>query len=1393
MEYVDVARQLAVVSDDHLPTDSEVEWLVPGGRVLRWSDVLHPSESDGTSRDAPPPWRIFVLLGPAGSGKSTEIRRQFEALRDSGAHAFRCDIAELLSRGLEKALVDQRDPRRLRGWLREDEEAVFFLDSVDEGELIAPGRSVDGLVAGLAESLGPALQRARIVITSRAHEWQFATDRQKLRNLFTSCSDNAPVLTCRLVPLGIADVVAFATSAGLPNPEDFRRALENHAVQPVAPWPQQAIALGRYWARHRAFGTWAEMLSEMVDSSLSEDNRMHRRSTPFSLDEARRAAERLGAAAALSGRYHVALPASELAPDLGATALAPSTLLAEWPKIALLAFLDRGIFEPASAGRVRFAQRSVAEYLAGRWLARQAANHAAAATIEDRLIVRLRGRRRVPPSLRNVAGWMAAHFANVRAQLREVAPEVLLFHGDPASVPVEDRRAALERYAASLAGQSYLAEWPSLLSFRRLAAPELAPTVASLLEDRSRPGAVRMLAARMAQHGRLSACAHTALRVALDDPDDHDLRSAAIDVVGATGSSAQRDELAQWAATQWRLDSIESTALVIALYPVFLGTRGVLRRLASARPRGAAAAAFNPDHLRQIVVERCPPRDMELLLRGALRLARTVPLERGASRRLPHRFQWALDLLPQVVRRVVDAGAPVALDALLVALRLLDDAADAGLVLWEPERELLLSALDRAPTLKQAFFRSVVLGSKHHPEIVLRRAHLWRPDQTDIEWLAAASKDHSEPRVARAAAQALLLLWGSAAPAQRSALRREIVGSAPELRKLFREATAQTRASERHRERRDRSDRQRAAQFDDGHRRWLLSRLDGLRAGTDREALRAAVSRVLGSDGSSYSSGDTANLDALGSDVASAAVEGLTRGWRPINPDALRARPPEIPGEAVIGIVGLGVAIRAGLDIASLTPADAAVAARLATFDLNGLPPWFAGLAERWPDECRSALTQCVREGWCSEHGIRLLAFGAIDVPAAVSMMVHACREHLRGGRLPSAATLEQLVGFLVGTGEHSSQVTDAFANLASRSHFPLASSDSCRVHALRGWLHLDPLGACSWIEGMVSRQPSQSAALILATSAEVGKDFDHLRRDVMARSRLLEPMAAERFLRIVYAHVRPENDVRHYGGYSPNERDYAESARRHLLNGLARQPTDAAQVALGNLVASGVMSVHSEHGRDLLEAQFDVALDAARVTWTENDVVDLERKYSCVLRSGGELCATVLRHLLDVAAEMERGDFSYRGLFSKDVSEPLVQSWLAQHLKLRAGDAYQIVRESEVDGKKRPDLLAVCSGFPRMPIEVKVLGPERYSFNDLRDALSTQLVGRYMRPECVRWGFLVVVRVGRCEWIVEGAKIDYFGLLQRLRQEADALVRDSPGVDGLVVVGVDLIAPTIS
>ena len=172
------------------------------------------------------------------------------------------------------------------------------------------------------------------------------------------------------------------------------------------------------------------------------------------------------------------------------------------------------MFNPATFGRARLHndnQGVVRSYLAARWLRRRRQANASVADIFQLLFAATYGIDVVRPSMTQTTAWLSIWDEDVAGEVVARDPRLLLQNGDPASLSLGTRGAALNRAIEQIVATGDrlgLFERPSL---RRLSTPDMVPCIRSLWEAHKATENVRLLLLLIIEIGRLDACLDIAL------------------------------------------------------------------------------------------------------------------------------------------------------------------------------------------------------------------------------------------------------------------------------------------------------------------------------------------------------------------------------------------------------------------------------------------------------------------------------------------------------------------------------------------------------------------------------------------------------------------------------------------------------------------------------------------------------------------------------------------------------------------------------------------------------------------------------------------------------------------------------------------------------------------
>ena len=239
----------------------------------------------------------------------------------------------------------------------------------------------------------------------------------------------------------------------------------------------------------------------------------------------------------------------------------------------------------------------------------------------------------------------------------------------------------------------------------------------------------------------------------------------------------------------------------------------------------------------------------------------------------------------------------------------------------------------------------------------------------------------------------------------------------------------------------------------------------------------------------------------------------------------------------------------------------------------------------------------------------------------------------------------------------------------------------------------------------------------------------------VYVRNDEFSPQLLLRLVRLAYQHVRPSEDAKHAGAYTPDMRDHAERARNAIVS------------ALLNAKGEEGWTAKLEMANDPLCAHFkDRILAVADEEWAEEiDSVALKETQAVTLDNTGEappstnegMFALMNDRLADLA-DLMATDYSPREAWAGIKEEKVMRREIARELRHTANGLYKVDQEAVTGDEKETDIRmqSVVTEHEGV-IELKLA--DNRSAVELRGAIEDQLVKKYMAPENRRSGCLLV------------------------------------------------------
>jgi hypothetical protein len=477
--------------------------------------------------------KCIVLLGEPGSGKSTEFEHQAELLKSKGKHSFLVRIRDYRPGYSLGGLVAEQSS--WMEWLNDREtDAYLFLDSVDEGRL-----QFDAVLRDIIDDIRNNLpyDRLKLRLSCRTRDWRDYTDRSDLTRLFPekvsrTTQQPEPVTVLELLGLDAEAIFKQATSV-LHHPEDFiRKAEQFHIIQLCSHPLLLEFLLAQFEDTSDLAPTRTEAYEKAIDRMSMEENPIHGEAIKGTLSpvERREIAAMIAVLSILNGNDSLYIAERDHPKQHGL-----DCYLADQRKKPLVETLNSKLFTGAGAGAFRFYHRSLAEFLAARFIDTRLKEGLSFLQIKPLLFT---GSDKVPTPIRNTVSWLASFNSKARHACLKTDPTVVL-EGDLSMFEVPER----EQVIKALAKRYQDRTWQSHMTQFGVLGQGCSK---SLLEDllaKRNSLAVRIMALEIIEDAEVGYVSATLLGIALDGTENQAIRRRAIELIIATGSKEQKEAL----------------------------------------------------------------------------------------------------------------------------------------------------------------------------------------------------------------------------------------------------------------------------------------------------------------------------------------------------------------------------------------------------------------------------------------------------------------------------------------------------------------------------------------------------------------------------------------------------------------------------------------------------------------------------------------------------------------------------------------------------------------------------------------------------------------------------------------------------------------------------------
>ncbi|ABA88341.1 hypothetical protein Pcar_1092 [Syntrophotalea carbinolica DSM 2380] len=1426
MTHIELNRKFWAVSDQEDPDPD----------ALRYQHLW--------SRDSQPGWPELlklprvVILAEAGTGKTEEFRETAHRLHAEGKAAFFCAIEELAEIGIEEAF-DVGTYSEFRAWRDTDQSGWFFLDSVDEARLVSHDRFKRALKR-IARALNDVTHRAFIYISGRGSDWDAISDlslveewlpvpKEKIFQKENETEgDKTPVLPdkdestdtelkisiFRLAPLTWEQIQLFACHRGVHEPARFIEAIGRADAGIFAERPRDLIDLIAFWQEFGEIASLAEMTEYNIGKKLTETNPKHDKKSPLSPDKARAGAESIAAALTLSRCNFIALPDPKDPSIFSRHALDPKEVLVDWTSGDVESLLRRALFDEATYGRAKIHHRSVREYLTAQWLYNLLQQGKSRRCIEQLLFAERYGLNVVVPSMKPIVAWLALWDEKICQRLCNIAPEILIGYGDPSRLPIPVREKLLRQFAEVCVSNQYYDESLDLAAIRRLADTRLADTIIELLKKYQSNEEVRHLLLRTIWQGEIKECAEIALNLALDLSMDRYTRLGGIRAIGVCGAKEQQERLVLAILADTEKGDVDLISAVCEqFFPELITVDALLDTLAKI-PKPKRFSTSPISYALEQAIEKGSEETLLPLLTGLIRLLELEPFVENFHCDISKRYAWLLPHAVEIANGFLRHPSLCLNDAVLRAAELNAQSRHYD----EDSKADLQSAIDNMPDLRHVFFWRAVRRVRDNRKKKNERLDdwwfikfepaPWKVMPEDFTYFLAQAEllpDKDDQLVAYSVA---LSLWHNAGRdklhlEEMKTLARRNVEMTAKLGSYLNPPSLSSEELECDRRRNEwRQEQNNKEREQKKNRQAWIQRLQSdpqqicdISGSTiaskfpDLYDLAANIREQKNQGGSKWGSDRWETLiEEFGLEVAEAARDGLMAYWRHFCPKLKSEQDANgIPNDLIVGMVGLAIEARMKPDWARcLSHEEALLAVRYAIHEINGFPPWIKDLLASQPQ----AIDEILQKEFLWEFGLN---DGERSTP------VHHMLAQLRYSRLKPLKdrygpyifqllqnkeprrdqTLENALSIVLqGDGLDGR----ALAELAQRRH--IESEDESRLLTwLVAWLCVDAEGAQIALQQWLSKENGKDKRrekMIRFCGAMGHHHFSRFGSNYRDFERI---ESLEKFVPLIYQHIRIEDDNIHDGVFTPDARDNAEDMRGYLLGKVCDTPGHHAFETLLNF--SKILPHKRSRERMLVIALRRAAADTELSPWEPSDVVAFAEDGEKRPATAGELFDLVCIRLDDIKYDLEEGDTSVAATLQRVDQETELRIWFSDSLRKAARGKYSIAPEEELADAKRPDIRVHAQEIDA-PCVIELKISDNWSFNEHIERLQRQLVGQYLRDVRSRYGVFLLARRRQAYW-VSGRRLTFEELIAKVQIEANRINQRRPDLEAIKVIGIDL------
>ncbi|KNC67408.1 hypothetical protein [Pseudoalteromonas ardens] len=1405
--YIELNRKFsAVVEKEGDNEQGFLSWALGDSSHQTWKDVLRKYRC--------------VLLAEAGAGKSEEFEQQASILDKKGLPAFFIRIEDIDSEFEDAFEVGTSE--QFNDWLESEEEAWFFLDSVDEARLASPA-AFRKAITKFARRITCAKHRAHVFISSRPYSWQPVEDRKLMdKHLFLpeakdtdseeeSTENKGTLEVLILRPLDVEQVETYCHSRNVENVGELINEIQRLGLWSLAERPFDLETIIGKWKDDNELGSRLELLRHNIKEKLTDKHSTDRSTVQvLDLKRAQEGARSLAAAAVLTGKAGMLIPGA----SSSSKGVCAKEVLNDWPPSDVQSLLELGIFNDVVYETVRFRHRDIKELLAAEWFETLLQSGANKYSVEGLFFKELYGEKIITPRLRPVLTWLLLFDDGFRQQAESIAPEVAVEGGDPAILPLPIRVRLLRSIVQKIVDDEYDRGARDNTAIARIATPDLSPVAIELIQQYKENDDAIFYLGRLAWQGKMVKTLSLLEGIVLNSHRGIYARRAALRAIITLGKPSFYLNI--WERLNQGEEDFPQQLLLEFLEHLSANAIDEQQLLTSLEKLEDCKKKYMYLSVRRALTNFIKILSVQddlnticYLLEGLIRLITQEPYETQHDSKLSQKYSWLASNTAQLIAKVITARNPVALSNNVVStLIMLPTAKYSRQADFNDYKENLRNIVPEWPELNDTLYWASVdqartkLKAKNESlkdDWEIRwNTRFWFFDHTSYKRLIPAINASEIEDNQLVALSTVIHVYqdGDKPQSILNDLKMAVTGNDLLQGVLQRKLGPTASPKSKHQIRREETEK-RERKVDEFERKQRQGWIKALQANPSRvNSVEGKLTddvldlfRELQDDNYSFDISCGAQWKGLipefGESVATEYKRAILAFWRHYDV-ALQSESNEYdstrPAALSVAMAGLEVEYR---EVSSfplnLSSTELEQALRYLAKELHGFSAWFESLYKAFPtDTLEAVITELkweleytgARESvhyilynllhyapWIHKALTPFVFDWLMDNPDKVSKFPEYCVQIIIRGQI-GAECLIELAQREIGR-ELSIELKARWFALWVDCHSKEA------IPAFKEWL------------GRLAKESAKSAAEVFVVELVGGLGCCESYKT---------PEYLKNLYILIHKYVHSADDIdRTDGGvYSPALRDDAQDARSRLFSLLAEIPGKAAYVALRELE-----SEHPEPGYRPWMAKMAykrAESDADIAPWNAEQVVLFEHKQLITPKTHRQLFELGVQQLNSLKAWLENGNDSPWETWQKAKVENELRNLIAGWLNQNSQRQYSVPQEFELANGQRMDIGFQSNyiSFP-VPIELKLLD-KRWSGNDLCERLRNQLVGDYLRADGASCGIMLLVAADTYKkWIINGKSTTLQDLRGALKGYWDKIACNYPDVDAVEVIVIDL------